>query len=126
MTHTTWHTSTAFDYTNPKMKKKNIFKEICKDEVISTIFSKSVLGSMDPYLGTWTRTWEPGPVLGNLDLNRTLVEDPYLGTWTRTWETGPVLGNFEFDPYSFMYSGSLVRETKTHTPYFWFFYNKEF
>ena len=31
-----------------------------------------------PYLGTWTCTREPGPVLGNLD--------PYLGTWTRTWE----------------------------------------
>ena len=25
---------------------------------------------------TWTRTWEPGPVLGNLDL--------YSGTWTCT------------------------------------------
>ena len=41
------------------------------------------------------RTWEPGPVLGNLDLNKTLVEDPYLGTWTRTREP---------DLYSFMYS----------------------
>ena len=39
-----------------------------------------------PYLGTWTRTREPGPVLGNLDLNRSLVWDPYMGTWTRTWE----------------------------------------
>ena len=37
------------------------------------------------------RTWESGPVLGNLDLNKTLVEDPYSGTWTRTWEPGPVL-----------------------------------
>ena len=37
------------------------------------------------------RTREPGPVLGNLDLNRTLVGDPHLGTWTRTWEPGPVL-----------------------------------
>ena len=37
------------------------------------------------------RTREPGPVLGNLDLNRTLVGDPYSGTWTRTWEPGPVL-----------------------------------
>ena len=34
-----------------------------------------------PYSGTWTRTWEPGPVLGNLD--------PYLGTWNHTRE--PVL-----------------------------------
>ena len=42
-----------------------------------------------PYLGTWTRTWEPGPVLGNLDLHRSLVRDPYSGTWTRTRE--PVL-----------------------------------
>ena len=51
---------------------------------------------LDPYSGTWTRTWEPGPkyrmshrywyqwfpsmgpVLGNLD--------PYSGTWTRTRE----------------------------------------
>ena len=48
------------------------------------------------------RTWEPGPVLGNLDLNKTLVGDPYSGTWTRTREPGPVLGNP--DPYSFMYS----------------------
>ena len=47
---------------------------------------------------TWTCTWEPAPVLGALDINRSLVWDPYLGTWTRTWE--PVLGN----PYSFMYS----------------------
>ena len=37
------------------------------------------------------RTREPGPVLGNLDLNRTLVGDPYLGTRTRTWEPGSVL-----------------------------------
>ena len=37
------------------------------------------------------RTREPGPVLGNLDLNRTLVGDQYSGTWTRTWEPGPVL-----------------------------------
>ena len=36
-----------------------------------------------------TRTREPGPVLGNLDLNRSLVWNPYSGTWTRTWE--PVL-----------------------------------
>ena len=42
-----------------------------------------------PYLGKWTRTREPGSVLGNLDLNRSLVWDPYSGTWTRTWE--PVL-----------------------------------
>ena len=40
-----------------------------------------------PYSGTWTRTWEPGPVLGNLDLNRSLVWDLYSGTWTRSWET---------------------------------------
>ena len=37
------------------------------------------------------RTWEPGPVLGNLDLNRSLVWNPYSGTWTRTREPGPVL-----------------------------------
>ena len=42
-----------------------------------------------PYSGTWTCTWEPGHVLGSLDLNRSLVWDPYSGTWTRTWE--PVL-----------------------------------
>ena len=42
-----------------------------------------------PYSGTWTRTREPGPVVGNLDLNRFLVWDLYSGTWTRTWE--PVL-----------------------------------
>ena len=37
------------------------------------------------------RTLEPGPVLGNLELNRTLVGDRYSGTWTCTWEPGPVL-----------------------------------
>ena len=36
-------------------------------------------------------TREPGPVLGNLDLNRTLVGEPYSETWIRTWEPGPVL-----------------------------------
>ena len=56
------------------------------------------------------RTWEPGPVLGNLDLNRSLVGDPYSGTWTRTREPGPVLGNL---PYSFMYSECQVREAKS-------------
>ena len=35
------------------------------------------------------RTREPGPVLGNLDLDRSVVWDPYSGTWTRTRE--PVL-----------------------------------
>ena len=39
-----------------------------------------------PYSGTWTRAWEPGPVLGNLDLHRSLVRDLYSGTWTRTRE----------------------------------------
>ena len=72
--------------------------------MIFTFFSKirtreprPVLGNLDlnrslvgdPYSGTWTRTWEPGPVLGNLYLNRSLVWDPYSGTWTRTRE--PVL-----------------------------------
>ena len=37
-----------------------------------------------PYLGTWICTREPGSVLGNLDLNKSLVWDLYLGTWTRT------------------------------------------
>ena len=32
------------------------------------------------------RTWEPGPVLGKLDINRSLVWDQYSGTWTRTQE----------------------------------------
>ena len=35
---------------------------------------------------TWTRTWEPGPLLRNLDLNRSLVREPYSGTWSRTRE----------------------------------------
>ena len=30
------------------------------------------------------RTQEPGPVLGNLDLNRSLVGDLYSGIWIRT------------------------------------------
>ena len=30
------------------------------------------------------RTWEPGPVLGNLDLNKSLIGDLYSGTRTRT------------------------------------------
>ena len=52
------------------------------------------------------RTREPGPVLGNLDLNKTLVGDPYSGTWTRTREPGPVLVYvlILFFLYSFMYS----------------------
>ena len=33
-----------------------------------------------------TRTREPGPVHGNLDINRSLVWDPYSETWTRTRE----------------------------------------
>ena len=37
------------------------------------------------------RTWEPGPVLGNLDLNRSLVWNPYSGTCIRTRKLGPVL-----------------------------------
>ena len=36
-----------------------------------------------------------------------LVLAPYSETWTRTREPGPVLGNL--DPYSFMYSGSRVQ-----------------
>ena len=51
------------------------------------------------------RTREPGPILGNMDLNRSLVGDPYSGTWTHTWEPGPVLGNL---PYLFIYSEILV------------------
>ena len=43
-----------------------------------------VLGNLEPYSGTCTRTRESGPVLGNLDLNRSLVWDRYSGTWTRT------------------------------------------
>ena len=42
------------------------------------------------------RTGEPGPVLWNLDLNRTLVGDLYLGIWTRTLLCT--------HPYSFLYS----------------------
>ena len=60
---------------------------ILKILVIFAFFPKP-----DPYSGTWTRTREPGPVLGNLDLNKSLVVDPYSGTWTRTREPGPVLG----------------------------------
>ena len=92
-----------------------------------------------PYSGTWTRTrepgptvWvtvigpthyrtqEPGPVLGNLDLNRSLVWDNYSGTWTHTQEPEPILRNFEFDPYLFMYSGSRVQHFKKipHILYF--------
>ena len=37
----------------------------------------SVLGNLDPYSGTWTRTWEPGPVLGN----------PYLFMYSKV---GPI------------------------------------
>ena len=67
-----------------KNERQNIFKEICKFEGIS-LFKIC--------------TWEPGPVLGNLDLNKTLVGDLYSGTWTCTRE--PRL-------YSFMYSPVLV------------------
>ena len=33
-----------------------------------------------------TRTREPGPVLVNLNLNRSLARDLFSGTWTRTWD----------------------------------------
>ena len=59
-----------------KNERQNIFKEICKFERIS-LFKIC--------------TWEPGPVLGNLDLNKTLVGDLYSGTWTCTREPRPVL-----------------------------------
>ena len=55
---------------------QHLILEICKNEVIS-MFK--------------IRTREHGSVLGNLDLNRTLVGDPYLETWICTWEPGPVL-----------------------------------
>ena len=32
----------------------------------------------NPYSETWTRTREPGPILRNQDLNRTLVGDPSI------------------------------------------------
>ena len=44
----------------------------------------------NPYSGTWTRTREPGPVLGNLYVLILFILDPYSGTWTRTREL-PVL-----------------------------------
>ena len=99
-------------------KRLKSFFDILKMLVIFTFFSK-------------IRTREPGPVLGNLDLNRSLVWDPYSGTWTRTWEPGQVLGNFDFDPYSFMCSPVIVyvlkfqsmgdKKTPQKTPHFWFF-----
>ena len=52
------------------------------------------------------RTREPGPVLGNLDLNRSLLEDPYTGIRARTRESGPVVGNF-------LYSCTQVPDYRT-------------
>ena len=59
----TWQTSTASNI-SPKMKDRTFLKRFAK------MFKKMFK----------IRTWEPGPVLGNLDLNKTLVEDPYSGT----------------------------------------------
>ena len=78
MTHETWQLA----YLNSNLRVLTI-RIIFKDLEIwrfSPILSKIRIS------GTWTRTWEPvctvivysGPVLGNLD--------PYLGTWTRTQE----------------------------------------
>ena len=61
MTHTTWQTSTASNI-NTKMKDRTFLKRFAK------MFKKMFK----------IRTWEPGPVLGNLDLNKALVGDPYL------------------------------------------------
>ena len=84
------------------MKDRTFFKEICKTEVISIFFFK-------------IRTRGPGPVLRNLNLNRSLVGDPCIGTWTHTQELGPMLGNFEIYLHLFIYSGSQVQETKRNT-----------
>ena len=72
-TQMTWQYSILYQSKNERW---NILKEICKFEGIS-LFKIC--------------TWEPGPVLGNLDLNKTLVGDLYSGTWTCTREPRPVL-----------------------------------
>ena len=88
-THMTWQTSTASN-NSPKMKDRTFLKR----------FAKKLKKKLK------IRTREPGPVLGNLDLNKTLLGDPYSGTWTRTREPGPVLvyALIWFFLYSFMYS----------------------
>ena len=73
-THMTWQTSTASD-NSPKTKDRTFLKRFAKK------IKKKV---QNPYSGTWISTREPGSVLGNLDLNKTLLGDPYSGTWTRT------------------------------------------
>ena len=72
ITHTTWQTSSASTNINPKMKDRRFFDGLQKWGDFHYFFK--------------IHTQEPGPVLGNLDLNRLLVWDPYLGSWTRTWE----------------------------------------
>ena len=57
------------------------------------------------------RTREPGPVLVNLDLNRTLVGDPYLGTWTCTCLCT--------HPYSFLYSWPNISDSYGKVVYIW-------
>ena len=66
------------------------FQEVSKDHNLSRIVLDVVKNAqlstlrvtdIEPTSFGWTRTREPGSVLGNLD--------PYLGTWTRTWEPGP-------------------------------------
>jgi hypothetical protein len=42
-----------------------------------------------------TRTREPEIVPWNLYVLKVCIVDSYLGTWTRTWELEPVLGNLE-------------------------------
>ena len=72
-THMTWQTSTTSNI-SPKMKHRSFLKRFAK------MFKKKFK----------IHTWEPGAILGNLDLNKTLLGDPFSGTWTRTWEPGPV------------------------------------
>ena len=89
------------------MKDRTFFKRFAKIRWFQLFFQ-------NPYLGTRTRTWEPGPNVQVTDIGPTLGRElgPISVTRTdyffkiRTWEPGPVLGNLALnrtllrDPYS--------------------------
>ena len=89
-----WHMANCLSWFVIKNITDYIFFRNLKFWWFSPIFFQKL------YSGTWTRTREPEPVLGNLYVLKLFIVDPYFGTWTvlgnldRTWEPRPVLGNF--------------------------------
>jgi hypothetical protein len=67
-------------------KEAKEYQNIIYTSYIQVCFITYVTSILSQLLVYGTRTWEPGHVLGNLYLNRSLVWNPYLGPWTRTRE----------------------------------------